>query len=330
MTALIGAEVNGGTGVFAGPLEPSTIAQLVVASNVLWILMVNITKASILLQYLRIFSSRNIRMLCYLFLFILLPAASWAIFAGIFLCSPTEKLWKPQIPGHCMDARTYWLSVAGIDIGLDFLILLLPLPAISGLRLPRKQKLGLVLVFMLGFLVCLVSVVRVLTVLITANQGHYVDSGVWAIIWSAVEANVGIICASLLSLKPLVAKLFPKMMEETKPPRHSMKIAMIEAGNVWRDETTRVYPRSASSFRKPSTSQSKESSVPRQFSAIARGSLPPLSQMEDVTVIQPEYPPACRHQGGRQDLSLFDMLQEDEEEARARMQRKNSCFTEHF
>lgn len=325
MAALIGAEVNGGDGVFAGPLDPSTIAKLVVASNVLWILIVNITKTSILLQYLRIFSSRSIRRICYAFLFLLIPAASWAIFAGVFLCSPVEKLWKPETPGHCFDARTYWLSVAGIDIILDFLILLLPLPAISNLRLPRKQKAGLILVFSLGFLVCLVSVGRLVSVLVEALEGHYVDSAIWAIVWSAVEANVGIICASLLSLKPLITRIFPNMMVEKKPPRHSMTLAKLEAGDVWRDETMKVLPRSSSS-RIMSNSWSKGGSDSTRLDSVHRIKTPDLSQLEDVEVIEPEYPPRCHGQG----ISIFDMLRENEEEMQADIRRKNSCFLEHF
>lgn len=327
MTALIGAEVNGGNGVFAGPLPPSTIAQLVVASNVLWILIVNITKASILLQYLRIFSSRPIRRICYTFLFLLILAASWAVFAGVFLCSPTQKLWKPEIPGHCLDARTYWLSVAGIDIMLDFLILLLPLPAISGLRLPRKQKVGLILVFSLGFFVCLVSVGRLASVLVEALQGHYVDSAVWAIVWSAVEANVGIICASLLSLKPLVTRIFPNIMTETKPPPHSMQIAMIEVGDVWRDETMKVLPRSFSS-RTMSNSLSKGSGDAGGLDSVQKIRTLGLSQVADISEVEPEYPPRCHNQG----ISIFDMLRETEEEVQVQVQvqRKNSCFLEHF
>ena len=329
MTAIIAAKVNRGVGVYTGPVSVQTIAKLVVVANVVWILIVNITKASILIQYLRIFSNRITRSLCYVLMVMLLPAACWAIFGSIFLCQPVSKLWNPDLPGHCLSAQRYWLSVAGLDIGLDFLVLLLPLPAITALHLPRKQKLGLVAVFTLGFFVCAVSIVRFLTVLISSNQRDFVAAGIWAIIWSAIEANVGIICASLLALKPLVGEMFSSLVEETKPPRHSMRLLMVEArgdGDVlWQGSSFASAPPTPSTVR-----SSKEiAGMFKQSSAWRFGSIPPLAEVEDLTVIEPEDPPspppaAVAAQPGRERLSLFDMLQEDEEQARGKVRRKGS------
>ncbi|EMC94277.1 hypothetical protein BAUCODRAFT_54373, partial [Baudoinia panamericana UAMH 10762] len=212
MCIVIGIAVHEGVGRLSeSEAQLITIAKLVVADNNLWALTVNTTKASILMQYLRIFSGRVTRALCLLLLFCLLPAVLWAVLGGTLLCSPTARLWNPSISGHCMSAERYWLSVAGTDISLDFLVLLLPLPAIVSLHLPRKQRMSLVLVFMLGFFVCGVSIARLATVITTSAEGKFVQSGVWAIIWSVVEANVGIICACLLALRPLVAHLFPSL-----------------------------------------------------------------------------------------------------------------------
>ena len=202
---------------------------LIIANNNLWALTVNVTKASILMQYLRIFSGRTTRALCYVLLFCLVPSLCWAIFGGTFLCNPAKKLWMPQLEGSCRSAQTYWLSAASTDISLDFLVLTLPMPAVVALRLPRKQKATLVLVFLLGFSVCAVSLARLATVLITSSRGHLVESGIWAIIMSTVEANVGIVCACLLALKPLVVLFFPTLMEESEGelPRHCMQIRTI-------------------------------------------------------------------------------------------------------
>lgn len=176
MCAIIGAELNEGLGVFEGgrPVDAPHLAKLVIINNDLWALAVTITKASILAQYLRVFSCRIVRCLCYVLYFLLIPAVLWSIFAGTFLCRPVAKLWNPQIPGECMNAHTYWLSAAGTNIGLDFLVLLLPLPAITSLHLPRRQKICIVLVFLLGFFVCIVSIVRLLTVFLYAKAGELV------------------------------------------------------------------------------------------------------------------------------------------------------------
>jgi hypothetical protein len=329
MTAIIGVQVHQGIGVYDKDVPESMVAKLVVVNNNLWITLVNITKASILIQYLRVFSSRILRRLCLVLMVLLLPAASWGIFGGTFLCSPTAKLWNPHLPGHCMSARDYWYSVAGIDIGLDFLVLFLPIPAISGLYLPRKQKVGLLLVFLLGFFVCIVSVVRLLTVLVTSLDGSFVASGVWAIIWSAVEANVGIVCASLLALKPLAVKLFPKLMAETEPPRHSMRLPMIEAG-VWpgaSDEAKLTMPLSSTNVSKDSSDGMRSSSA-RMSSQQSLWSPVRLSQVENIHVVEAEDAPVWGRSRDR--MSLFDILREDVEEARSRIERRDSSFREHL
>jgi hypothetical protein len=176
MCAIIGAELNEGLGVYQGgrPIDTEHLAKLVIINNNLWAVAVNVTKASILAQYLRIFSSRLTRFCCFVLLVLLLPAVCWSVFAGTFLCRPVAKLWDPQLDGTCMDPRSYWLSAAGINIGIDFAVLILPLPAITQLRLPRKQKICLVLMFLLGFFVCVVSVVRLATVYFLERSGRLV------------------------------------------------------------------------------------------------------------------------------------------------------------
>lgn len=228
----------------SGPKALNTIkiAQLIVAMNSVWSVTINVTKASILVQYLRVFNGRRTRFCCWLLMAALLPAALWGVFGGIFLCEPTAKIFNPEIKGYCRSAQTYWISVAAVNIGLDFLTLLLPIPFISGLHLPRKQKFLTMLVFLLGFVVCLVSVTRLATVLITSAMGDFVMSGIWAIIWSAVEANVGIICASLLALKCLIVRIFPNAMQESQLPSHHMRLPEISScsAQVWTSRDSQV------------------------------------------------------------------------------------------
>lgn len=118
MTTTIGISVHEGVGTYHSAAEATQMARLVVAGNILWILIVNITKASILTQYLRIFCSTHARALCYLLLFSLVPAACYSIFAGIFLCRPTGKLWRPELQGSCRSAQTY-VSNNGLPVSLE-------------------------------------------------------------------------------------------------------------------------------------------------------------------------------------------------------------------
>ncbi|KAF1346004.1 hypothetical protein BDV97DRAFT_281171, partial [Delphinella strobiligena] len=211
--ALTVAQVGSGIGdyVWTSQLDlRSDNAKLVLARNCLYILLVNNTKASVLMQYLRIFLDRNMRILIFTLMSCLLAASCWGLFGGVFLCNPIVKLWKPRIPGHCMGLRMYWLSTASVNIVLDFATVLLPMPAICKLKIPVRQRAILVFLFLLGFFVCGVSLARVALVHIATRKHDYTSAGTNALTWSTIEANTGIICASFLALKPLFAKLFPR------------------------------------------------------------------------------------------------------------------------
>ncbi|GAB7351069.1 hypothetical protein MBLNU459_g1546t1 [Dothideomycetes sp. NU459] len=236
---LTAAEVAKGIGgyTWTRPLDllPAN-AKLVLAWNCVYVVLVNVTKASILLQYLRIFAGRAMRAATYALLAALVPALLWGLFGAVFLCSPVAKLWLPAaLPGRCRSTRTYWISTAAVNIVLDFAVFVVPLRPITRLRLARKQKLGLVVVFLVGFFVCAVSLARVALVHEAYARRDWTDTSVDAITWSSVEANTGIVCASLLALKPLLLKLCPALMRERGPPRHSntlREIADLETGGL--------------------------------------------------------------------------------------------------
>ena len=123
---------------------------------------------------------------------------------------------------------------ASFSIFTDLVTVGLPMPVLSTLTLPIKQKIGLVLVFALGGFACLVSILRLraisisvagndlpckpplfpsATILITqVGVGHNVDIAVW----SNIEVNVGIICASLPAVKPVVSRFFPHLLSSNK------------------------------------------------------------------------------------------------------------------
>lgn len=64
--------------------------------------------------------------------------------------------------------------------------------------------------------VCLVSIIRLhFLVRIYHDNGAGISDNILAAAWSAVEANVAIICASLPSLKACISRLFPRFFTIT-------------------------------------------------------------------------------------------------------------------
>jgi hypothetical protein len=79
---------------------------------------------------------------------------SWLIgivFGTIFMCNPVAKGWNPMLPGKCGTNSALWIGSAVPSVFIDLIILTLPIPKIWGLQMNRKRKIGLTVVFALGY-----------------------------------------------------------------------------------------------------------------------------------------------------------------------------------
>ncbi|KAL5117482.1 hypothetical protein ACEQ8H_004647 [Pleosporales sp. CAS-2024a] len=153
--------------------------RLVFAHSLLYHLTIALVKSAFTLQYLRLFSLlRPMTVSCYLLLIGIIGAAAWGLFGIVFLCNPVHAYWDVRDDdGTCNDAETHFLSTSVGGIVLDWAIWLLPMPVVGRLRLPYRQKKGLLGVFGLGGFVCVVSVLRLVFVWYYAHQGQVTGSG---------------------------------------------------------------------------------------------------------------------------------------------------------
>lgn len=69
-----------------------------------------------------------------------------------FACIPREKLWKPELQGHCISSNGSLIGSSSLNVVSDVSMLLLPLSVILRLQLPLKSKLILSTVFGTGVL----------------------------------------------------------------------------------------------------------------------------------------------------------------------------------
>ena len=74
------------------------------------------------------------------------------ITGAIFTCTPVSFFWNKTQNGQCINQLAFWFSNAGINIASDIILWAIPLPVLKSLRLPRKQKYGLIIVFGVGIL----------------------------------------------------------------------------------------------------------------------------------------------------------------------------------
>jgi hypothetical protein len=73
------------------------------------------------------------------------------VIGSIFSCTPVPFFWDKGIHGgQCINLMAFWFSNASFNIISDIAIIILPIPVLKTLNLPKKQKYGLILVFIMG------------------------------------------------------------------------------------------------------------------------------------------------------------------------------------
>ena len=110
-----------------------------------------LTKASILCSYLRIFTVSRIRIASYVLLAIIVPWSIGSIVATICQCLPIQAAWIKSTPNAvCIDSNAFWEAYGVINILTDVAILVLPVWTVAKLRLPIRDRVGLLFAFTLG------------------------------------------------------------------------------------------------------------------------------------------------------------------------------------
>ncbi|KAH8702074.1 hypothetical protein BGW36DRAFT_372151 [Talaromyces proteolyticus] len=174
-------------------------------------LVLGLTKLSFLTFYLRIFPSKRFHLICHITMGVIIGGVIGFVFATIFQCIPVKGSWEKHIGATCINNAWFRWWWAGYNTATDIWICLLPMPLLARLQLNLVRKVGVMLMFALGLFVCVTSIIRINALV----QSVATDDPTWgsweALLWSAIEANCGIICACLPFLKHPLKQLVPKL-----------------------------------------------------------------------------------------------------------------------
>ena len=122
-------------------------------SSVFYLLSICGYRLALLLMYLRLFGvSKPFRWATYVVMVFVTGYLFSNLLTLIFGCTPINKYWKPDEPGHCIVLNKADYAYGSMNVASDVLLFLLPLPMVWQLQLTRKEKFGLVLIFMSGVL----------------------------------------------------------------------------------------------------------------------------------------------------------------------------------
>ncbi|KAF2008057.1 hypothetical protein P154DRAFT_14827 [Amniculicola lignicola CBS 123094] len=171
-------------------------------------------KLSILVFYLSIATTRTFRVMVHITIAIVSIFTVVMIFLNAFECpkdpgmAVTPAIFR-QRKQECFDLPTLYFSQAGFNIASDTIILLLPMPILIKLRMPKARRFALLLVFSAGIVAPVASSLRTWGLYVwnhTPKSGRY--NGAYVLFWTQVELNTAIICASVPSLQPLFKRVF--------------------------------------------------------------------------------------------------------------------------
>ncbi|KAK4214763.1 hypothetical protein QBC37DRAFT_439912 [Rhypophila decipiens] len=174
----------------------------------LYFTMVAVIKASILAMYYRIFPTRSMKWGVYILGATV--ALWWAaiILVTIFQCQPVHKAYKPFMPtGTCLPKEQFFFGNSIPNVIQDAFILALPAREVWRLQVSIRQKLAILGVFVLGFVVLIIGCIRLKSLI---DLVHSDDFTAFAWIWTIAEPFTGIIAACLPTLRPLLGFLFSR------------------------------------------------------------------------------------------------------------------------
>ncbi|CRG88293.1 hypothetical protein PISL3812_05322 [Talaromyces islandicus] len=183
------------------------VAKFLVVAEVLYVYNLVWTKLSFLLLYYRIFHFSYFKKWAYLIGGFVVMWVIIITFLFIFICVPVQKLWYPQLPGHCINQVGTWIANAASTIATDLAILILPIPQIWKLHLGKVEKIALTVTFSLGFFVVFASVYR-FTVLFSYSATDPTYTLAPTVAWTSIEMSAGIMSACLPTMRPALMFLF--------------------------------------------------------------------------------------------------------------------------
>ncbi|KAF4536502.1 Integral membrane protein [Lasiodiplodia theobromae] len=199
--------------------------QLAYATLLLYNLTLCLTKVSVSLFYLRVFADRwNKHLSLAALAFVVVYTVPLEV-VSIAQCRPVAGVWDRALVAEgkakCIDTIPAFYTSAVCNILADVWLIGHAVPRVLGLQMGRRQK-GLLLFFLsLGWLTIIAAIiraVRISTILRSADKTWVsYDSS----IWSAVEVDVGLICASAPATWKLVKRVAPRFAEAMTSGRSS-------------------------------------------------------------------------------------------------------------
>ncbi|OTA92658.1 hypothetical protein M434DRAFT_396323 [Hypoxylon sp. CO27-5] len=203
-----------------------------------FILSVSLAKMSMLVLYLRLSPHTWVRWTCYSCLVIIACYSIVASLVESLACRPLQGIIDESLDAECYDSYPAYISLSSLNIGIDVVILLLPIPLVIRMQLPIRQKISVILLFATGIVVCCVALKRVTYIPTLEASEDYDWDATPDMILCFIEVNLGIVCASVPAIRPFFSRFLPVLLAHRRKgssgPDHDRVIGTIEQKNLER------------------------------------------------------------------------------------------------
>jgi len=106
--------------------------------------------------------------------------------------------------------------------------------------MPKLQKLIVMLIVAFGALACVASVLRLRTLYVSTESKDVTWDKTGTVYWSTIEINVGIICSSLTTLRAMVSRLWPNLLNSREQVQtYRYRVADNEIDRITGSEITK-------------------------------------------------------------------------------------------
>lgn len=122
-----------------------------------------LTQLSFLAFYLRIFPNTTFQRIAHGLMILSACFGISNVFVMIFQCTPVPFFWvgwTGESTGTCIDVNTYSWYKAAVQIVMDLAIISLPIRPLIGVSMNKRKKLQIILMFCTGFLITVISCLR--------------------------------------------------------------------------------------------------------------------------------------------------------------------------
>ena len=116
--------------------------------------------------------------------------------------------WDALQTGSCIDTVAQIATLAAVNMILDIIIILLPVPRLLKLNISLGKKIGVVAIFTVGLFVTITSAVRLQYVVHWGESQNPTWQYNPLALWSIIECNFTVICACMPPLAGPIKRVF--------------------------------------------------------------------------------------------------------------------------